>query len=150
MRRAMPPAADRPAAGFAPGDSFGPMPSFCTQSAMQLNFAANGEETNKITIEAIRVLIPGSDDPVGTVQPRDPTRWNGSTYEKWDESVPANTEVKAAYRITVPDWGPIEKKLGGTSFGQMFIIEVDLSIGNETQTIRSPQFPRERPHVVVT
>ena len=144
MRRAV------PAGDIQHGDSFAPMPTICTQSTMQLNFSKDGVETDKVTIEDVRVLLPDSSDRVGTVQARKPTRWTGSKYEPWDETIPAGTEVKAAYRISVPDWGPIDKKVGGNSFGKMFIIEVDLTIGGQTQTIRSPQFPRERPHVVVT
>lgn len=143
-----------PSADISAGDSIdgrGIPSDMCTQSTMQLAFSADGKTPGKVAIKTIRVLDPKSEKPLGNVTARVPTTWTkAGNYEAWDEIVPAGEETKASYRISVPDWTKVEKELGGGSFGASFILEVDLEVDGVSQTIRSPQFPREEPHVVVT
>lgn len=130
---------------FAPGSI-----DSCTQSTLQLAFSADGEDPGKFSIRSLTVIDPKTDKPVGTVDARLPTRWHDSQYGPWDETVPAGQASQASYKISVPSWPEVEKKIGTGSFGHNFVLEAQVEIDGQVQTIRSSQFPREEPHVVVT
>ena len=122
----------------------------CTQSTVQIAFNGQGDDPGKVRIKSIVVLKPGTDDVLGTVKARIPTAWKGGNYQPWDEVLAPKSDLKASYRISVPDWSALERKLGKGSYGNMFVLEVSLEIDGVEQIIRSPEFPREEPHVVVT
>jgi hypothetical protein len=134
----------------ASADGSAPFRQPCTQSSMQLSFAGQGPEAAKVQIGAVRVLT-STGEKLGTLQARKPTAWRDSGYQPWDEMLPADSDLKASYKLSVPDWSVVESKLGDRNpFETMFVLEVDVEIGGETQTVRSPEFVRERPHVIVT
>ena len=140
----------RPMDGAAGDSALGWGPSMCTQSSMQIVFSGQGEEPGRVRIQRIRMLKPEGSVPLATLDARLPSLWNSGAYTPWDEVVPAGAEVQASYRLSVPEWSLLEKALGGSSYGPMFVLEVELEIDGQRQTIRSPEFPREMPHVVVT
>lgn len=147
-----PPALDqeRAAPGEAMvGDSMEPFHQPCTQSTMQLAIKSEGATSASFAIAAVRIFA--DDKQVATIDARAPSAWVDSGYRPWDERLDAHAEIKASYKLSVPDWYEVEKKLGGnSSIGKMFVLEVDVMVDGRRQTIRSSAFPREEPHVVVT
>ncbi len=121
----------------------------CTQSTLQLAFADQGKIEGKVEVNAVRMLDPSGKE-VATIEAREPAAWAGSSYEAWNETLKPGQSVNTSYKLSVPDWSKVEKAIGKSSYGFMFILEVDVSVGGELQTVRSAQFPREEPHVIVT
>ncbi len=141
-------APQRAARGTAkPG--YAPIRQPCTQSAMQLRFT--GEDAPaKVAIVSVRMLT-ATGEKLGTLQARKPTAWHDGTYQPWDEMLPAEGELQASYKLSVPNWNDVQTVLGDRNpFETMFVLEVDVEIGGQRQTVRSPEFVRERPHVIVT
>lgn len=123
----------------------------CTQSTMQIVFSGQGDRTAKVELETLRLLDPKTGKTVATLEAREPAAWADGAYQSWNETIGPRQEVKASYELTVPNWADVESKLGGgSSYGLMFVLEVDVSVGDALQTVRSAQFPREAPHVIVT
>ncbi len=123
----------------------------CTQSTVQLAFTGTTETPAAVRIVGTRLLRPDTNAKVGTLNVRKPKQWiDGSGYRPWDQTVPAGGSLKASYKLSMPNWAEVDKDIGKSSFGYMFILEVDVEIDGAVQTLTSPQFPREEPHVVVT
>jgi hypothetical protein len=124
----------------------------CTQSTMQLAFSEHTGADAKVVIKAVRLVRPDTGAVLATLNARGPTAWNESgSYTDWDERLTTAAELKASYKLAVPDWNAVESGLGGvSSMGHMFALDVDVDIAGQVQTVRSPEFARERPHVVVT
>lgn len=151
-----PPSAGAPARPMdmedvAAGDSefAGGYPDFCTQSTIQLELATEGDKAADVTIKAIRLLAKDG-KPVGELAARLPTAWDENGYSPWDQALEPGEPVKASYKLSAPDWSAVEKSIGENSFGYMFRLEVDVEIGGVTQTVQSPEVPREEPEVIVT
>ena len=124
----------------------------CTQSRLQLAFKSTGKGEANVKIRGARLLVPGSGKQAGALQTRKPQMWTETEgYRAWDEVVPnGEDELKAAYKLSVPDWSKVDAMIGRSSFGFMFVLELDVEIDGVVETLRSPQFPREEPHIVVT
>ncbi|MEM6995468.1 MAG: hypothetical protein AAF721_33470, partial [Myxococcota bacterium] len=123
----------------------------CTQSTMQLAFVGIGDSPAKVQIKAVRVLADKTAVPLATIESRVPMYWTGDGhYKPWDEVVPAGAELKASYRLAVPDWSALDTKLGKSSYVVPLVLDVDVEIDGVTTTLRSPPFNRERPHVIST
>ena len=123
----------------------------CTQSTMQLSLAHDAPDAQRIEVVGVR-LLRGT-DVLGTIAARKPSKWNDTgMYDAWDERVPVGSEIKVSYRLGEPDWSKVQQKLGDgvDVYGQRYVLEVDLKMGGTTLTVRSPEFAREYPHVVVT
>jgi hypothetical protein len=121
----------------------------CTQSTMQLSFIGQGPSPAKVEIQAVRILSP-TGKILATIKARGATWWTQSSYQPWDEQLAPDSDLKASYKLSVPDWSELDKKVGGNSYGKMFVLEVDVLVGGQKQTAHSSQFPREEPHVIVT
>ncbi|MCX4245638.1 hypothetical protein [Paraliomyxa miuraensis] len=122
----------------------------CTQSTMQVVFSGQGDVTSKVQIQAVKLVDPKSGKEVARVSAREPASWRDGAYQAWDETLAPHQEVKASYELSVPDWSEVEKAMGAGSYGHMFHLELEVKVGDEVQSVRSPQFPREEPHVIVT
>ena len=123
----------------------------CTQSTMQLAITETAGASAKIGIEQVRLVRPDTGAVLATIEAREPTAWNDAgQYTAWDETLEPDAEVKASYEISVPNWSDVDTALGQSSMGHMFALEVDIEVDGVAQTVRSPEFARERPHVVVT
>ena len=150
----MPPASESVAQGARMrGDSpdGAPFRQPCTQSTMQLSLAHDAPDAQRVEVVAVR-LMRGT-DALGPIPARKPSKWNDSgTYDAWDERVPVGSEIKVGYRLGEPDWSKVQDKLGSgvDPYGQRYVLEVDLKMEGHTFTVRSPEFSREYPHVVVT
>jgi hypothetical protein len=152
---AMPPAAEsEPAQGASASRIAGDGGSFhqpCTQSTMQLSLAHDASDAQRVEVVAVR-LMRGT-EALGPIPARKPSKWNDAgTYDAWDERVPVGSEIKVSYRLGEPDWSKVQDKLGSgvDPYGQRYVLEVDLKMEGHTFTVRSPEFSREYPHVVVT
>lgn len=136
-----------------PGDSpdGGWSPS-CTQSTMQLTLSHDGHQAQRFTIKAARLTVAGTGSKLGAVPVRGPSRWDeAGRYVPWDESLPAATELKASYKLGEPEWNSIINALGKPdTHDTRFVLEVDVEFAGRPITLRSPEFQREYPHVVVT
>lgn len=144
-----------PAAKFAPGAALpggGGWSPPCTQSTMQLVLSHDAREAQPFAVKAARLTAAGTGAHLGVVPVRGPSRWDDAgRYVPWDESLPAAAEFKASYKLGEPDWSLVTKALGNDdAYGARYVLEVDVSIAGRTITIRSPEFQREHPHVVVT
>ena len=64
--------------------------------------------------------------------------------------MPKGESIMASYRLAMPDWSAVDKAIGGSSYDHAFVLEVDVEIDGVATTVRSPQFNRERPHVIAT
>lgn len=142
---AMPPSPGSPMGDVGPGDSF---QQPCDQSTVQLALENSGDAAVAVEIKAVRILAKGK--VVGTLATRKPKIWTNNTYEAWDQTVAPNTPTKASYKLALPNWSEVEKAIGVSSFGHMFTLELDVAIDGQVQTVSSPEFPREEPHVIVT
>ncbi len=152
---AMPSSSESVARGAAAsriaGDSDGSFRQPCTQSTMQLSLAHDAPDAQRVEVVAVR-LVRGT-DVLSPIAARKPSKWSESgTYDAWDERVPVGSEIKVSYRLGEPDWSKVQEKLGADvdTYSQRFVVEVDLKMGGQTLTVRSPEFAREYPHVVVT
>lgn len=131
-------------AGFAAG-----LEQPCSQSSLQLAFVGQGAKAAKIELRELRLLsVEGGE--LALLSARAPTIWGESGYAEWDGILAAETDAKASYKLSVPDFSALEAKLGGTSFGRMYVLEIDLAIGDEVTTLRSPEFERGRKEIIKT
>jgi len=137
----------------SPGDSegnFAPMEQPCTQSMMQIAFTGHGPDPAPVVIKQVR-LLSTKDIALGTLKTRGAAIFAEGRYKPWDETLAANADVKASYKLSLPDWSEVEKRAEGLSrYGAMYVLEVDVTVGGVLQTVRSPEFTREEPHVIVT
>lgn len=154
---AMPPReGDVPSQGAAArmrGDSQGNWSPPCTQSTVQLTIAHDGKETLPFEVKAMRLTQAGQGGVLASVPYRGPQRWvdSGSRYEPWDEKLAAATELKVSYKLGEPDWSLVSKAIGSDdTYGKRYVLEVDVAFAGRTITLRSPEFEREYPHVIVT
>ncbi len=124
----------------------------CTQSTVQIAFSGQGDTTETVKIQAVRLLMPDGSKTLATLDARGATIWTkDGKYVPWDGTIGPHQEVKASYKLSVPDWNTVDEAIGPKgSMGHMFLLELDIDVGTQRQTVRSPQFPREEPHVIVT
>ena len=150
-------AAESPAMGAslarrAPG-SGGPWQPPCTQSTMQLSLSNTGDARGTLAIKAVRLLDAASKRPLGTLEARRPGLWSDPAgYQKWDQSILPGATLKASYSLGEPSWPDVHVKLGAASnlYTTPFLLEVDITVDGEVQTVRSPEFLRQEVHMIVT
>lgn len=134
---------------MAEGESFRRM---CAQSTVQL--ALRSDLTGPFRVEAVRVLDAKSLRPAGTSTLRAPTRWSEAdgTYAPWDARVDVKTEQKISYKLGELDLSRASELIGPdfNTFAGPFVLELEVSVDGHRQTVRSPEFTREPPHVMVT
>lgn len=120
----------------------------CSQSTVQLALENLGEAPVTVEIKAVRILAKG--EILSTLATRKPKIWTDNRYDPWDQSLAPGQPSKASYKLGEPNWSEVERKLDGDSYGRMYTLEIDIALDGELQTIRSPEFAREKPHVIVT
>lgn len=119
-------------------------PHACDQSTVQMSLDNTGASAARVTIASISLRDLQSDGIVAPVASRGPSVFGPeSTYVPWDETVAGKTTVQVSYRLTPPDWGAVEAKLGGSSSQTRdFALEVTLEVDGKPLTVRSPAFRR--------
>ena len=141
----------KPMAGdTADGSSFRRM---CSQSTVQLSVQADGVQPFKIV--AVRVLAANGKKVVGSTKLRAPTTWDDATgtYGEWQEYTAAGKDLKVSYKMGDLEFTSAAERLSGDKFNTYtgpFLLEITVSAGGKRKTVRSPEFMREPPHVMVT
>ena len=122
----------------------------CSQSMVQLSLQS--DVPGNFRIDAVRVIDPKTQKVAGTSKLRAPTRWDDGTYAPWDGRVAVKTELKISYKLGELDLARAAEQVGPefNTFGGPFILELDVAVDGHRQTIRSSEFFREPPHMVVT
>lgn len=122
----------------------------CSQSTVQLSVRA--DFAGQVKIEAVRVLDASSKKVAGPTTLRGPTLWNEGVYGPWDGRTLAGKDLSVSYKMGEPDFSRAAELVGPSfnTFGGPFILEIEVSIDGRRQTIRSGEFTREPPHIMVT
>jgi hypothetical protein len=145
-------ASERPSGDEAPGAG---ARFRCAESTMQMAFTPH-EGPGHVVIHAVTMRSADSDRALSNIHVHRPTRWNDQQgYADWDMRLPAREDTRASFVISNFDWSGVESKLGNkrapaSSWGQMYVIEAEVEIDGVRRTIRSPQFSRDDPDMVVT
>jgi hypothetical protein len=126
---------------------YGGMP--CSQSSMQLAITGQGNSSSQFGIVAIRLLGPKGEF-VGTLEPRLPKIWKAKGYAAWDQIIMPKTDVKASYKLALPNWSEVQDKIEGSTYNTIFRLEVDIFIGSVPRILRSSEFVREQSGMVDT
>lgn len=129
------------ARGFAPS---------CIQSRVQFSIESESDEALAFSVKAVRLKKAEGGDVVGSMNTREPTVWEESKYTPWDQSVAAGASLKVGYALGAPDWAKVEKALGESTWGPMYVVEFDVEIDGDMRTIVSPVTPRDEPENIVT
>ena len=116
----------------------------CDQSTLQIKLDSTGSAASQVRIASLVLRDLQTDGIVASVASRGPSAWGpDSTYVPWNESIAAGAQMQVSYRLTPPDWGAVEAKLGGaTSHAREFALEVTLEVDGKPLTVRSPGFRR--------
>lgn len=124
----------------------------CSQSTMQITFAHDGKQALPIEVKAVRLTAAGTGALLGTTPFRKPSRWtDDGHYQAWDQSLAPAVEQKVSYKLGQPDWSLVAQALDNDdTYGQRFVLEVDIVFAGRSITVRSPEFEREYPDRVVT
>ncbi len=133
--------------------STGDQRRMCAQSTVQLSVQADGVQPFKI--ESVRVLAANGKRAVGSTKLRAPTTWDDATgtYGAWHEHTAAGKDLKVSYKMGDLVFTSAAERLLGDKFNTYtgpFMLEVTVSAGGKRRTVRSPEFSREPPHVIVT
>jgi len=125
----------------------------CSQSTVQLSVQADGVQPFKI--EAVRVLAANGKKVVGSTKLRAPTTWDDATgtYGAWQEYTATGKDLKVSYKMGDLEFTTAAAKLNSDKFDAFsgpFLLEIEVSAGGKRRTVRSPEFTREPPHVMVT
>lgn len=132
----------------SPGNGSG-FRAFCSQSTLQLSFTGQEGKSSSVALKQVR-LQSADGKALGSLASRLPTIWKESGYEVWDGTLEPGADHKTSYKLSVPNWSDVEATLGGSSYGKMFTVEVDVEIDGQLTTLTSPQFERGRPQNIRT
>lgn len=143
-------AAMEPPADEALGDSDRGFEPPCVQSRLQLAIASKAKDTVAFSVRTVRLKKADGGDVLGTMQVREPMRWQDNGFEPWDQQVAAEASLKVGYALGDPDWRAVEKALGGSSWGRLYVIEVEVEVAGVVRTVVSPKVPRDEPEIMVT
>lgn len=127
----------------------GPLVQPCTQSNVQIAFTGKGAVGATVKIGAVRLMAADGKE-LATLSVRMPKLWNDSGYQDWDGVLAPDSDHKASYKLSVPDWSAVETALGVSSYEQMYTLEVEVDIGGVATKIISPQFERAQPMMIKT
>lgn len=134
------------------GDSAQMAKRACAQSTVQL--ALRSDRAGPFRIEAVRVLEAAGKRVAGSSTLRGPTQWGAqtSTYQRWDERVAAGEDLQISYKLGELDLSAAGELVGDRfdTYAGPFMLELDVSVGGERRTIRSPEFGRQRDDLVET
>lgn len=123
----------------------------CAQSTVQL--AVHSDRSGPLRIEAARVLDPATRKQAGSTTLRQPSQWSATgSYVPWDGRVTAGKDLQISFKLGDLDLSRASERVGPAfnSYMGPFILELEVSIDGVRQTIRSPEFGREPPDIMVT
>ncbi|MCR9166294.1 MAG: hypothetical protein ACE37F_00040 [Nannocystaceae bacterium] len=136
--------------GDAPAHGARAFAPSCVQSRVQFSIESESDQAHAFAVKAVRLKKAEGGEVVGTMTTREPTVWEESKYNPWDQKVAAGASLRVGYALGAPDWGKVEKALGQSTWGPMYVVEFDVEIGGEVRTLVSPQAPRDEPENIVT
>jgi len=125
----------------------------CVQSEVQLSITSEDSKALPFSIRAVRLRKGDGAEvggPIETMKARTPRIWKGSTYSAWDESIAPGSTLNVRYALGAPDWTAVEKILDGSSWGPLYVVEVEVEVAGRLQTVSSPLTPREAVEEMVT
>lgn len=122
----------------------------CTQSTVQLALSHDGSAYEPFRVTAARVTSAADGKAIATLSVRGPMVWNDDgVYVEWDQELPSARELKVSYKLGAPAGMQLEDALGPHDERRL-VLELDVMFAGRSITLRSPEFQRERPHVIVT
>ena len=73
-------------------------------------------------------------------------------YLPWDQRIEPGATLRVSYGVDAPRWGEVQKQLGETTdlLAHPFLLELEISVDGERQTVRSAEFLRQDIHMVAT
>lgn len=128
-------------------------PSFapsCVQSMVQLSIESEADEALRFAVREVRLKHAENDAVLGTMTSREPQVWSDSKYEAWGENIDAGASLKVGYALGDPNWNAVGKALGGSTWGPLYYLEIDVEIDGKVRTVVSPKVPRDEPENIVT
>jgi hypothetical protein len=84
------------------------------------------------------------------METRKPKIWKADGYGAWDETILPKTDVKASYKLSLPNWSQVQGKIEGNTYNTMFKLEADIEIDGVPKTIRSGDVVREQTEMIDT
>lgn len=138
------PPSDAPAASQTPGTPRVNYVRPCLQSTLQVAFASTDTRGFRVSLNNLRLLSKDG-ATLGAINARSPSLWNDNRYQPWDQNLAPSAEVKASYKLSIPDWTKVQTALGISTYAATYILEADIVVGDTTQTVRSAQFARQKP-----
>lgn len=122
----------------------------CVQSTVQLSIVSEDAKTLPFSVRAVRLRKATGGGSIETMQVRAPKIWRDSGYSAWDEAVAPGSTLKVSYVLGAPDWAAVEKVLEESSYGPLYVVELEVEVAGRLQTISSPLAPREAIEEMVT
>lgn len=124
----------------------------CFDATLALKIVGDPSKDQTLTLKGIRLKHASKEEALADLRSKDPQFWtDGTGYAPWSGQVSAGSAQLVSYSLSAPDWSAIEKALGvESSMSQTFVLEIDVEIDGEVQTLTSPQFTRSRNDMVVT
>ncbi len=106
----------------------------CEQTVMQLALDVPADAA-ATTIKIKRVeLLDDQGELFSALTARAPSKWSGSAYVAWDETVPAGkARLAVSYKLSAPDWSKTHGKLGAS--GKRFTLRVTTTISDRERTL---------------
>lgn len=122
----------------------------CVQSTVQLSIVSEDSKALPFSIRAVRLRRAEGGGSIETMKARTPKHWVRSAYSTWDESIPPGATLKVSYVLGAPDWAAVERALEESSYGPLYVVELEVEVAGRLQVITSPVAPRELEEDVVT
>jgi hypothetical protein len=118
--------ADEPARSLAGPGSYSRVAGdrACEQSSIQLRVANGSKAESKVAIHKIEV-VDESGEVVAELTARAPHRWDGDTYQAWNEAVAPSETLQVSYALTAPY----------VARGATYTVRVTVGAGNDERTL---------------
>lgn len=133
-----------PEADFARCDSSEPCPSFCRQTALQLDLVAGeGEASVPFEVLEVRLISLADGRVVDSLDPRTAQVFDGETYGAWDATIAPNDALDIRLPTSAPDWATIGGGDTWSTHSMQFRIELRVRIDGIERTLDFAPATRE-------
>lgn len=125
-------------------DGEGPCPTFCRQTALQLELTA-GEGETEVPFEVleIRMISLADGSVVDTLDARSAEFFSGDTYGAWDETIAPGESLDVRYPTSAPDWATIGGGDSWSTHSMQFRIQLRVRIDGVERTLDFAPATRE-------
>lgn len=107
-------------------------------ASVQLAFVASaGSEAAAVQVQSVSLEDAATGAALETLTTSEPSVWNGTSYEDWNERVTPGGDLKASYVLSAP------KSQAGRAYSKPFRVRMTLLIGGEPIVIVSDEVQRE-------